>query len=228
MQRLLATTAPPHQHMTPRITLISHATSRDLRAATFGGDDSLDEPGRAQAERLAGSLGRVDRCWTSPALRARETAAALGLTASVDERLRDCDYGRWTGLTFRQVLLREPRKLVSWIRNPGQAPHGGESIPQLIERVAAWIREPQRLQGHTVAVTHAAVIRAAIVHVLRAQEPSFWRVDVLPLSQTELRSNGRRWVLRAIAPLSPRADEAEHAIPMPSVSSASRRTDEPE
>lgn len=187
--------------MTPRITLICHATTRALRAAAFGGDDSLDEIGQEKAQSLAGSLGQVDRCWTSPALRARETATALGLTAVVDERLRDCDYGRWTGLRFQQVLLREPRKLVAWIRKPDSAPHGGESIPQLLQRVAAWMADRSREQGHTVAVTHSAVIRAAVVHVIQAQLPSFWRIDVLPLSQVELRTNGRRWVLRSIGPI---------------------------
>ena len=187
--------------MTPRITLICHATTRALRAATFGGDDALDEPGRAQAQRLAGSLGQVDHCWSSPALRARETAAAMGLSAMVDERLRDCDYGRWTGLRFQQVLLREPRRLVSWIRRPESAPHGGESIPSVLQRVSAWMSERGRERGHTVAVTHSAVIRAAIVHVIQAQLPSFWRIDVLPLSRTELRTNGRRWVLRSIGPM---------------------------
>ncbi len=189
--------------MTPRITLICHATTRALRAATFGGDDALDESGRDKAHRLAGSLGPVDHCWCSPALRARETAAALGLSAVVDERLRDCDFGRWTGLRFQQVLLREPRKLVSWIRKPESAPHGGESIPSVLERAAAWMTERGRDAGHTVAVTHSAVIRAAIVHVIQAQLPSFWRIDVLPLSRTELRTNGRRWVLRSLGPIVP-------------------------
>jgi broad specificity phosphatase PhoE len=187
--------------MTSRISLICHATTRALRSATFGGDESLDDVGRAQAQRLTGTLGRVDHCWTSPALRARETAQHLGLTAVVDQRLRDCDFGRWTGLRFSQVLLREPRKLVSWIKNPGSAPHNGESIAQVLERVAAWIAERGRDPGHTVAVTHAAVIRAAIVHVILAQLPSFWRIDVLPLSRTELRTNGRRWVLRSMGPI---------------------------
>src|SRR6202041_854059 len=104
--------------MSPRITLICHATTRALRTATFGGDDSLDDVGLAQARHLAGSLGAVSHCWTSPAARARETAAALGLTANVDERLRECDFGRWTGLKFRQVLLREPRKLGKWMQDP--------------------------------------------------------------------------------------------------------------
>jgi broad specificity phosphatase PhoE len=187
--------------MTPRITLVCHATTRALRAATFGGDDALDEAGKASAQRLAGRLGPVDRCWTSPATRARETATALGLQAAVDERLRDCDFGRWSGLRFQQVLFREPRKLVSWIRKPESAPHGGESIPELLRRVSSWIAEQGREKGHTVAVTHSAVIRAAIVHVIQAQLPSFWRIDVLPLSRTELRTNGRRWVLRSLSPI---------------------------
>jgi broad specificity phosphatase PhoE len=165
---------------------------------TFGGDDSLDEVGTAKARGFAGRIEHVDHCWASPALRARETAAALGLTAVVDERLRDCNFGRWTGMKLPQVLLREPRKLVSWMRDPSSAPHGGESIQDVLERVAAWIGERGRDRGHTVAITHAAVIRAAIVHAIGAQLPCFWRIDVLPLSQTELRTNGRRWVLRSM------------------------------
>lgn len=154
-----------------------------------------------QAQLLADRLGPVTRCWASPAARARETAAALGLEASVDERLRECDFGRWTGLKFGQVLLREPRKLVRWMKDPATAPHGGESIPEVLTRVAAWIRERGRDPGHTVAITHSSVIRAAIVHIIEADLPSFWRIDVTPLSRTEMRTNGRRWVLRSIAPL---------------------------
>ena len=186
-----------------RITLVCHATTQALRTVTFGGDDSLDDIGKAKAGRLAGSLGRVDHCWSSPALRARETAAAMGLAPLVDERLRECDFGRWTGLRFQQLLFKEPRKLVSWIRDPSSAPHGGESIPQVLARVAAWIAERGRDPGHTVAFTHASVIRAAIVHVIQAQLPSFWRIDVVPLSQTDLRTNGRRWVLRSMGPIVP-------------------------
>lgn len=185
--------------MTPRITLICHATTRDLRAATFGGDDCLDELGAAQARSLAGTLAApVARCWSSPAARALQTAAALGLEPKIDERLRECDFGRWSGLKFAQVLVREPRRLVKWMRDPASAPHGGESIPQVLTRAAAWLAEQEREPGHTVAITHSSVVRAALVHVLQSGLPSFWRIDVTPLSATELRTNGRRWVLRSI------------------------------
>lgn len=147
----------------------------------------------------------MDQCWTSPAVRARETAAALGLSPTVDERLKDCDFGRWAGLRFNQLIVREPLAFVAWVRNPSQAPHGGETIPQVMARVADWIDERGRSKGggHMVAITHASVIRAAILHVIQAQLPSFWRIDVLPLSRTELRTNGRRWVFRAMGEISP-------------------------
>src|SRR3954451_22402262 len=111
---------------TPRVTLVAHATTKALRVATFGGDDGIDDVGRRKAEAVAGSLGKVDRVYISPALRARETAAALGLeNAIVDERLRETDFGKWTGLKFGQVLLRQPRALYKWIKDPAKAPHGG-------------------------------------------------------------------------------------------------------
>ncbi len=184
-----------------RLTLVCHATTEDLRAARFGGDAGLDDSGAANAVQRAGWLGAVDQCRTSPALRARQTAEGLGLRAEPDARLRDCDYGRWTGLTFSRVLCREPRALLAWMRHPAEAPHGGETISDLIARVSDWIDE-DRPRGHVVAVTHAACIRAAIVFALGAPPASFWRVDVPPLAVTDLRTNGRRWVLRSTGPMS--------------------------
>jgi broad specificity phosphatase PhoE len=47
-----------------------------------------------------------------------------------------------------------------------------------------------------IAVTHAAVIRAAVIGVLGAPPQSFWRIDVEPMSLVDLRSDKRRWALR--------------------------------
>ena len=58
------------------------------------------------------------------------------------------------------------------------------------------LAERLREDGHTIAVTHAAVIRAAVVTALGAPAQSFWRIDIEPLSRIALRSDNRRWVLR--------------------------------
>jgi broad specificity phosphatase PhoE len=51
--------------------------------------------------------------------------------------------------------------------------------------------------GHTIAVTHPAVIRAAILNSLQSPPESFWRIEIAPLSVTDLRYNGRLWTTRS-------------------------------
>jgi broad specificity phosphatase PhoE len=52
--------------------------------------------------------------------------------------------------------------------------------------------------SHVVAVTHPAVIRAAIILALDAKPLSFWRIDIPPLYRVRLRGNSGRWTLLSI------------------------------
>jgi broad specificity phosphatase PhoE len=110
--------------------------------------------------------------------------------------LRDCNYGRWSGRELDKVQSEEPDKVAIWLTDPAAAPHGGESILKLVDRVGGWLRE-QGCAGHVIAVTHPAVIRAAIVYALETPLQSFWRIDIAPLSLTDLRLNGKMWALRS-------------------------------
>ena len=114
-------------------------------------------------------LRHWDRCVTSPTRRATQTAAALGLEATIEPMLRDCDYGRWTGRSFDEVQAQEPEALADWIKDPSAAPHGGESVVAMIARVSAWLDTQLTKPGVILAVTHASVIRAAIVCALEAE-----------------------------------------------------------
>jgi broad specificity phosphatase PhoE len=183
--------------MTPRLTLLCHAPTAAVRRAAFPADEPLDERGAAQAAAVAGSLGGFDSVWTSPALRARQTAAALRLSAREDVALRDCDFGRWAGRRLADLQAQEPEAVATWIDDPVAAPHGGESILDVLRRVGAWLEARREERGRSIAVTHPAVIRAAVMHVLGTPPSAFWRIDVEPLSVTDLRRNGDRWTLRS-------------------------------
>jgi broad specificity phosphatase PhoE len=135
----------------------------------------------------------------SPALRAVQTAEALRLSATAESALRDCDYGKWTGRLFDEVLAKEPEAVADWLQNPEMASHGGESVVALIARVSAWLDVQKAASGVIVAVTHASVIRAAIVCAIQAEPRSFWRIDIAPLSLTRLSGNNGRWTLVSIA-----------------------------
>ena len=138
---------------------------------------------------------------TAPARAARETAAALGLDADVETALRDCDYGRWRGLALADVAAREPDGFAVWHNDPAAAPHGGEPVTALIERAGAWLAELLARHGATLAVTHASVVRAAIVSTLAAGSAAFWRIDVAPLMLARLSGREGRWNLVTLGPL---------------------------
>jgi broad specificity phosphatase PhoE len=63
-------------------------------------------------------------------------------------------------------------------------------------RVSGWLHTHIDDGGHAIVVTHALVIRAAMIDVLEAPRSAIWRIDVEPLGLVNLNSDGRRWMLR--------------------------------
>ena len=180
--------------MSARVSLISHASTSALRAVRFPDDEPLDAHGKAKAQTRTEPIRVHERAITSPEIRTRETANALGLNATADPRLRNCDYGRWTGLSYDAVASKEPDNLALWLSDPTSAPHGGESFFDVAQRVNAWLQSLE--DGHTVVVTHPAIIRAAILHTIAAPLSSFWHIDIAPLTLTDLRRDRDRWLMR--------------------------------
>ncbi len=182
--------------MSRRLTLVAHAATEATRQAAFPTDETLEPSGAAKAAALAGTLGRVDAAWTSPARRAVQTAAALGLEATADPALADIDLALWAGRSLAEIEAADAAGLKRWTNDPAAAPHGGESVDHLLRRVRRWLDERASDPGHVVAVTHAAVIRAAVVVALDAAPAAFWRIDVEPLCFASFRSRGGRWTFR--------------------------------
>jgi broad specificity phosphatase PhoE len=176
-----------------RLTLLCHARTVAQKLARF----PTDEPVEMDWQSASGSLVRQfkgrPRLFSAPELRARQTAALFGSDAVIVEALRDCDFGRWNGARIGDLQTSEPEALQAWFDDPLAAPHGGESVAQLIERVSAWLETLQATPGPIVAITHPFVVRAALTRVLHS--PAFNLIDVEPLSAIELRFNGR-WRLR--------------------------------
>jgi len=189
--------------MSTHLILLCHAPTKAVRTSAFPGDESLAPPILALPEAKAEiqSFGRLHRAVRGPEQRAAETASALGLEVdfTVEPALRDCDYGRWTGRRISDVQADEPEGISSWITTPESNPHGGESIADLLARVAEWLEEQGRISNRVLAVTHPTVIRAAILHAIQAPAHSFWRLNVEPLSIVDLRGNQGRWTLRSLS-----------------------------
>ena len=176
-----------------RLTLVSHAMTDAMAAGRFPADEPLNDIGRRQVEAVAALVDSDIRQLTGPEQRARQTAQLLGLQAEIEPRLADLDCGRWRGQTLAAL---SPADLEVWLGAPARAPHGGEALVDLIERIAGWLKGLPDNTLRTVAVTHPAVIRAAILAALDIPPKSFWRIDIAPVSRTVMHFRNGCWTLR--------------------------------
>ncbi|SMQ15923.1 probable phosphoglycerate mutase [Streptomyces sp. Ag82_O1-12] len=153
-----------------------------------GTDPSLSDTGREQAERAATMLARrgtIQAVVSSPLARTRETAgivaARLGLDVSIDDGLRETDFGAWEGLTFAEVRERHPEDLNAWLASPDAEPTGGgESFAATATRLAATRdRLVAAHAGRTVLlVTHVTPIKTLVRLALGAPPESLFRMEL--------------------------------------------------
>jgi broad specificity phosphatase PhoE len=192
---LSAVTTLQSQTLPARITFISHGSTLALRRAAFPFDEPLVDGEIDRIAALGWTVPRVQHVWCGPESRTQQTASAFGLESLVRAELADVDYGNWNGKDIDDIQTSDPEGLAAWLTDLKANPHGGESLAQLIARLEKWMTG-QTSSGHTLAVTHPAVIRAAICYALQTPPESFWRVEIVPLSLTDLRFNGRFWTVR--------------------------------
>ncbi|MEV2215104.1 histidine phosphatase family protein [Streptomyces sp. NPDC050997] len=183
-----------------RVTFVAAARSSPLLAERFEDDRPLDQAGWGEVQRVVQDLiplAAAELRYCSPAPRSRTTGDALGYTPLVQLALRDCDMGRWRGLTLGEAMAREPEAVDAWLADPRATPHGGESLAAFISRVGNWLdTRPVEDGGRVVAVAEPSVIRAALVYALKAPPSSYWNIDVQPLATTAVTGRTGRWNLR--------------------------------
>ena len=71
-------------------------------------DIPLGEKGFVQAEQMAVRLPPVTAVFSSPLIRAVQTAQAIGISVTILDDLREMYAGEWDGLTFEEIRQRYP------------------------------------------------------------------------------------------------------------------------
>ena len=115
---------------------------------------------------------RLDRIYSSDLGRARATARRLNqmrrLPLSVEPRLREQDWGQWTGRVQRRLKQEEYKAYARQARSGWQfQPPGGESQLEVLERALAALRTiGARHPGeHVLVVTHEGVLKCLVYHL---------------------------------------------------------------
>jgi 2,3-bisphosphoglycerate-dependent phosphoglycerate mutase len=145
-------------------------------------DIPLNDVGRWQAHRLALAVSEesVAAIYSSDLLRALQTAesvaAGSGKKIEIEVDLRERCFGKFEGLTFKEIDERWPEEAARWrVRDPDFTPEGGESLKVFYARcVESITRLAAAHPGQTIAlVAHGGVMdcfyRAATRVDLQAQ-----------------------------------------------------------
>jgi broad specificity phosphatase PhoE len=187
--------------------LARHAASELMRDVYVGRalDPSLTHEGEAQARALAVHLRpeHIDVVESSPRLRARQTAAQIlagrGLPLAIEEALDEIDVGAWAGQRFAQ-LAQDPGWDAWNSARHLHRPPGGEAVIDVQGRIVAHMAELRRRHvGRIVLlVTHAEVIRSALLYFLGAPVSSHARIEVSAAAIARLDVDDRQCTVLAL------------------------------
>lgn len=151
-----------------RLALLRHGPTDWNRQGRIQGsiDTPLSPEGRAKMaalqlpEDFAAAVA-----YSSPKLRARQTAKMLGLKQVIlDGRLIEQNWGYWEGLTKEEMRARfgeDAFQRAGSGRGIAFRPPGGESTGEVHARLRAFCADIAAKGSDAVAVTHAGVLRAA-------------------------------------------------------------------
>lgn len=164
-----------------------HTPATDSGKIYSDPDAELTERGIEQIRELAEWIPQLKptAVLCGPALRVRSSAEIiakpLGLPIKTDDGLHYWRVGDWDGKTYLEVKKNEPEIYKKWTADPVRnAPPGGESIADVCHRTQTTLDKIRtNYEGQTVAVvTHAEIIRAALVYALGMPLDNYWRVFV--------------------------------------------------
>ena len=196
-----APTPPWLQEAPTTLVLVRHGDTDHTRQRLFSGrtgaDPALNDDGRAQiratAEWLAPLATQSPVLLSSPLRRTRDSAeivaARLDLGFEIDDGLAEAAFGSWEGLSYAEVVKRDPEAFTSWLADPAH-PAGG-SGDSLVSMSARMEETRERLleaySGQVViAMTHLTPIKLLAHHVLEMPLTSLFRTEISPASVTVL------------------------------------------
>jgi broad specificity phosphatase PhoE len=129
-------------------------------------DIPMGEVGFAQAAQMAEKLPAVTAVFSSPLIRAVQTAQAIGLPVTILPDLREMHAGEWDGLTFDDIRQRYPELYAARASDLTIPLPGAEDHEEGLHRFAAAMEKAANLApGDFAVVAHGGIIAQFLQHI---------------------------------------------------------------
>lgn len=143
-------------------------------------DHPLNETGLAQAEdaagRLAGMGVTIDKVYSSPLIRAVQTAQKIAAEAElvIDDRLIEMDYGPYEGMDLRAPAPEVMSFFNDFVNVP--APEGMEPLSDVVARLGSFLEEiaDEASERNILVSTHAIAMKGALEYLTPGSHGSYW------------------------------------------------------
>ncbi|WP_081969607.1 histidine phosphatase family protein [Paracoccus sanguinis] len=174
------------------LLLIRHGPVED-QGRLVGRRDLTIRIDRAAVARLGRRIGPVDRIAVSPAMRCRQTAAALwpDCDAAQLAALWEQDFGAWEGASYAHLPDLGP---LSADDLAATAPPGGESFADACARIVPALEALAAGGGRVAVVAHAGTVRAALARALGSPGAAL-AFRIAPLSLTRIEASPAGWAV---------------------------------
>ena len=144
----------------------------------------LNETGFAQAEEAAerfAEMGvKIDKVYTSPLIRAVQTAEKIAPDAEVivDDRLIEMDYGPYEGMDLRNPAPEVISFFMDFVNVP--APEGMEPLPAIVKRQGEFLRGiVKEAESKNILIsTHAIAMKGALEYLTPESKGSYWAKNI--------------------------------------------------
>lgn len=143
------------------------------KAYCYGKSDiAVADTFESDADDAMANLPTFDRIVSSPLIRTRRLADRIAqarkLDVTIDERIREMDFGRWEARLWSDIPRHE---LDAWAADFMDAsPHGGEHVRAFQARCRTAVQEWAERDGDTLMVCHAGVVRAVFANGDRSED----------------------------------------------------------
>jgi len=169
-----------------KLILIRHGKTDYTEKQKYCGHENipLNNSGVEQANRLRVRLKRmkIDTVYASDLSRASQTAEIAFPKRRILKRarLREIDFGQFSGFTFEQVGRMYPDIYKAWLNNPADARiPDGESLAGFAKRINDCFERicKQNPKRAVAIVAHGGPIRIILLSLLKKGLEKFWDIE---------------------------------------------------
>jgi alpha-ribazole phosphatase len=180
------------------IYLIRHTAVQATGLCYGHCDVPLADSFAAEAAQLRAKLPPAPaggyQTFSSPAARCLALAETVASNITLDERLREMNFGAWENRLWNDL---PPTETAPWMEDYiTLAPPSGETFGAVQQRAAAFLAElPIDEEGPALVFTHGGTIRALVCHCLEIPLRNAFQLRIDFASVTKLQSLHGRWNL---------------------------------